>query len=105
MKKKTKSKKKLQNLAETCTGLIATAGVSAEDDLVIVINMLRHHPSLVMDPESHDAFMDGFNALLRRTTATNSHDDATRKRRQQDGRFTIEEYGQLQFESVYIEGR
>jgi len=75
VKKKTKSEKKLQNLAETCTGLIATAGVSAMDALAIVLNMLQHHSSLVMDPASHDAFIDGFTALLRLTFVSNTHDD------------------------------
>ena len=71
MSKKRKSEKKLQNLAETCTGLIATAGVSAEDALLIVLNMLQHHSSLVMDTASHDAFIDGLKSLLRHTVASN----------------------------------
>ncbi len=75
MKKKTKSEKKLQNLAETCSGLITTAGVSAMDALAIVLNMLQHHSSLVMDPASHDAFIDGFTALLRLTFVSNTHND------------------------------
>jgi hypothetical protein len=75
VKKKTKAEKKLQNLAETCTGLIATAGVSNMDALEIVLNMLQHHSSLVMDPSSHDAFIDGFKTLLRLTFVSNTHND------------------------------
>lgn len=73
--KKTKSEKKLQNLAETCTGLIATAGVSDEDALLVVLNMLQHHSSLVMDSASHNAFIDGFEAMLRLTFDSNRHND------------------------------
>jgi len=69
MKKKAKnnSEEKLQNLAEKCTLLFAKSGVSAMDALLIVLNMLRYHSSLVMDDASHDAFMDGFKSLLQRT--------------------------------------
>ncbi|MEI7776626.1 MAG: hypothetical protein WCK17_17845 [Verrucomicrobiota bacterium] len=41
MRNNTTSEKKLQNLAETCTGLIVTAGVSAEDALAIVHTTLK----------------------------------------------------------------
>jgi hypothetical protein len=69
--KKTNPETTLQNLAEKCTRLIATADVSAEDALVIVLNMLRYHSSLVMDPISLDAFTDGLKSLLRHSVASN----------------------------------
>ena len=75
MKKKTKSEKKLENLAETCTGLITTAGVSDEDALAIILNMLKYHSSLMMDTATHEAFIDGLKSLLRLTFVSNMHDD------------------------------
>lgn len=66
MKKKTKSEKKMQNMAQTCTRLIAKAGVSAEDALVIVLDMLRYHSGLVMAPDRHEVFVDDVVAILRR---------------------------------------
>lgn len=58
----------LQDLAEQCTMTLATGWrrglVSAEDALLVVLNMLRYHSSLVMDKARHDAFMIGIKALL-----------------------------------------
>lgn len=65
MRKNPKSEKKLQNVAETCTGLIVTAGVSAEDALAIVLNMLKYHSSLIMDQANHDSFIAGVKLVLR----------------------------------------
>jgi hypothetical protein len=69
-KKNKRSEKKLQSVAEKCTFLIATEGVSAEDALVIVLDMLRYHSSLVMDPDRHEAFVEGVVAVLRREVVT-----------------------------------
>ncbi len=77
MKKKKKSEKKLQDLAETCTGLIATAGVSAEDALAIVLNMLKYHSSLMMDTARHDSFIAGVKLVLRRAFGMQKADSRT----------------------------
>lgn len=67
--------KKCQNIAEKCTNLIIKSGVSEQDALAIVLNMLEYHSSLMLDTASHDAFIDGLKALLRRTFVSNTHGD------------------------------
>lgn len=62
--------KKCQNVAEKCTNLIIKSGVSEEDALAIVLNMLEYHSSLMLDTASHDEFIDGLKSLLRRTFAS-----------------------------------
>ena len=55
---------KLKKLAQKCTVMIAKSGVSREDGLLIVLNMLRYHSSLCMSKAEHDAFVNGIKALL-----------------------------------------
>lgn len=70
-----RKEKKCQKVAEACTELIIKSGVSHENALTIVLNMLEYHSSLIMDTASHDAFIDGLKALLRRTFVSDTHDD------------------------------
>ena len=60
---------KLKKVAQKCTTQIAKSGVSREDGLLIVLNMLRYHSSLCMDKAAHDAFVNGIKALLQKIVA------------------------------------
>jgi hypothetical protein len=66
-KLKTKtSEAKLQELAEQFTHTMATEGISRDDALLVVLNMLRYHSGLCFDKDMHEAFMEDFTMLLRR---------------------------------------
>jgi hypothetical protein len=56
----------LQELAEQFTHTMATEGISRDDALLVVLNMLRYHSGLCFDKDMHEAFMEDFTVMLRR---------------------------------------
>lgn len=62
----TNNEDKLQDVAQECTNLIFNSGITTLDGLLIVLNMLTYHSSLVMSKDSHNVFIRGLKRQLRR---------------------------------------